>query len=104
MYHIDLSQPVVRGIKTAVAQRHRRAIQDLLAPDAALTDDGESFAPMAWIDREVFDADGRLQIAAERDGGLTLLGRFLSREWNLGTEWRFTLAGDRVARLDVRAA
>lgn len=104
MDHMDLMQPTVRRFMAALARQDRQALGTLLAADAALTDDGEPFPPMTWLDREVFSGDGRLEVVSERDDGTALAGGFTPRRWSLDTVWRFTLQGEQVARLDVSAA
>lgn len=98
-----LTNPTVRALVIAMRDRDRDAFLALFEPTAELTDDGESQSLVEWADRELFTANGRLDVQREQQNGLELIGRFHSDQWNMMTLWRFEIVNRRVRRLDVAA-
>jgi hypothetical protein len=95
--------PVASRLLASIDAHDREGIAAVFAKGAALTDDGQSFALMAWVDAELLDSHGRLAVRESADDGLILIGDFRSNRWSLKTRWRITLSGDRISRLDVEA-
>jgi hypothetical protein len=99
----ELTNPVVRGLVTAMRDSNRKAFFAAFSSSAKLTDDGNSQPLSEWVDREIFRAHGQLHVEWEDRDGLELTGRFESDQWDMLTVWRFKVMNDRIYQLDVAA-
>ncbi len=99
----ELTNPVVRAVVLALQARDRKSFFALFAQSAKLTDDGHPEPLVEWVDREIFQAHGRLVVEREARDGFELVGRFHSDQWDMETVWRFEILGGRVRRLEVAA-
>ncbi|MCE7082390.1 nuclear transport factor 2 family protein [Streptomyces sp. ST2-7A] len=97
------SNPVVRAFFQAVNTGDRTALLALLTTDAVLVVDGGEREVEPWLDREVLDPGGHVEVVDEEVGGLVVSGRFRAGE---GAEpvtgrWAFELREDRVSRVEI---
>jgi hypothetical protein len=94
----DLTVPAVRDLVLAINAGDRAAFLAALAPDATMSDDGTARDLEAWIDREIFSADGHIEIESEADGGHALLAKYTNSTWgDMRTTWAFELGdGGRI--------
>ncbi|MCC9310787.1 nuclear transport factor 2 family protein [Kitasatospora sp. RB6PN24] len=100
-----LSDPIVRAVVTAVNAGDRAAFLELLAPDATMSDDGSDRELEAWIDREIFDSHGHMEVQSESDGGRALVANFRNETWGeMRTAWRFTVEDGKVTRFETGQA
>jgi hypothetical protein len=102
----DLTVPAVRDLMLAINAGDRAAFLAALAPDATMSDDGTERDLEAWIDREIFSADGHIEIESEADGGRSLVARYRNATWGeMRTAWTFHLADDgRISRFETGQA
>ncbi|MFF3345549.1 nuclear transport factor 2 family protein [Streptomyces sp. NPDC002779] len=102
----NLSDPVVRDFVTAVNQHDRDAFMALLAPDATMADDGSDRDLDDWVDREIFQSRGHLQVDRESDGGQALIARYSNDTWGeMRTRWRFEIDDSgRIRRFETGQA
>ncbi|MFI8965081.1 nuclear transport factor 2 family protein [Streptomyces sp. NPDC053493] len=100
-----LSQPAVRAFVTALNANDRQAFFEALTPDATMSDDGSERDLKEWTDREIFSANGRMEVEAETDGGLALVAAFTNDTWgSMRTAWRFAVDGGKVSRFETGQA
>ncbi|AXK32824.1 nuclear transport factor 2 family protein [Streptomyces armeniacus] len=100
------TDPAVRALVDAVNAGDRTAFLDLLTPGATLSDDGTERDLQQWIDREIFHANGRMDVLSETDGGRSLTADFRNDTWGaMRTSWRFTVDdGGKIRRITTGQA
>lgn len=102
---ITPSEPTVRALVEAINAGDRAAFTALLAPGATMTDDGAERDLGAWIDTEIFNVGGRMEVESESDGGRSLTAAFTNDTWGrMRTAWRFTVADGLVTRFQTGQA
>jgi len=98
----QLSDPVVRAFVAAVNAGDRDAFFALLAPGATMSDDGSERDLEEWVDREIFSANGRMEVESESDEGRSLIALYANSTWGaMRTAWRFVIEGDKVSRFET---
>jgi ketosteroid isomerase-like protein len=101
----DLGDPVVRRVVEAVNAGDRDAFLALLTEDATLSDDGSDRDLTEWVDREIFSADGRMEVESQSDDGRSLVVNYTNSTYGtMRTDWKFTVEGDKVARFETGQA
>ncbi|WP_030774550.1 hypothetical protein [Streptomyces sp. NRRL F-2664] len=103
----ELSDPVVGALVAAVNAHDKDAFLKLLTADATMSDDGSERDLHHWIDREIFDSGGHMDVQSESDDGHALVVDYRNDTWGgMRTLWRFTLApgGDRISRFETGQA
>ncbi len=106
MVELDqLADPVVRKFIEAVNAGDRDAFFALLTPEATMSDDGSERDLAEWVDRELFSADGRLEVESQSDDGRSLIINVTNSTYGtMRTFWRFTVEGEKVARFETGQA
>jgi ketosteroid isomerase-like protein len=100
-----LSDPTVRAVVAAINAGDRAAFLELLSPDATMADDGSERDLREWIDREIFDSHGHMEVQSESDGGRALVANFRNEAWGeMRTSWKFTVEGGKVTRFETGQA
>ncbi|MFE6162384.1 nuclear transport factor 2 family protein [Streptomyces sp. NPDC056486] len=100
-----LSDPTVRAFVTAVNSHDQAAFQEVLTPDAAMSDDGSDRNIADWTDREIFSSHGHMDVENESDGGRALIVTFRNDTWGeMRTRWQFTVDGGKVSRFETGQA
>lgn len=101
----DLADPVVRKVVEAVNAGDRDAFFALLTEDATMSDDGSDRDLTEWVDREIFSADGRMEVESQSDDGRSLVVNYTNSTYGtMRTDWKFTVEGDKVARFETGQA
>jgi SnoaL-like domain len=101
----DLADPVVRQFIEAVNAGDRDAFFALLTEDATMSDDGSERDLEEWVDREIFSADGRMEVESQSDDGRSLIVNYTNSTYGtMRTDWRFVVEGDKVARFETGQA
>lgn len=104
----QLTQPQVYAAVAAMNTGNREAWTALFAPDAVLTDDGNTRNFLQWSDSELFGkGKGRLtSIDRVEDNGCTIYGTFHSDQWGtFNTFFKFHVnTAGKIDRLDVGQA
>jgi hypothetical protein len=101
----DLADPVVRRFVEAVNAGERDAFFRELAPEATMSDDGTERDLQQWVDRELFSADGRLEVESQSDDGRSLIVNYTNSTYgSMRTDWRFVVEGDRIGRFETGQA
>lgn len=106
MIDVDkLSDPTVRAFVTAINNGDRDAFFAILAPGATMADDGTERNLEEWVDREIFSADGRMEVESESDQGRSLLANYSNSTWGaMRTRWTFSVEKGRVSRFETGQA
>ncbi|MFJ6756641.1 MULTISPECIES: nuclear transport factor 2 family protein [unclassified Streptomyces] len=101
-----LSDPAVGALVAAVNAHDKDAFLALLTPDATMSDDGSDRDLQEWIDREIFDSGGHMDVQSESDGGRSLLVSYRNDTWGeMRTAWRFTVTqGGMISRFETGQA
>jgi hypothetical protein len=100
-----LSDPVVRAFVAAVNANDRDAFFALLTPDATMSDDGTERDLEEWVDREIFSANGRMEVESESDDGRSLAVNYTNSTYGqMRTTWKFVIEGDMVSRFETGQA
>ncbi len=101
----DLTDPVVRRFIDAVNAGDRDGFFTLLADRATMSDDGSDRNLEEWVDREIFSAEGRMEVESQSDdGGSLIINVTNSTYGTMRTHWEFTVEGDKVARFETGQA
>jgi hypothetical protein len=101
----QLSNPVVRAFVAAVNAGDRAAFFAQLAPDATMSDDGSERNLEEWVDREIFSADGRMEVESESDEGRSLLVNYTNSTYGeMHTAWKFVVDGNKISRFETGQA
>ncbi|MEV7522327.1 nuclear transport factor 2 family protein [Streptomyces sp. NPDC091371] len=102
-----LSDPVVGALVSAINAHDKDAFLGLLTADATMSDDGSDRDLQDWIDREIFDSGGHMDVQKESDGGHHLVANFRNDTWGeMRTAWRFVIApgGGKISRFETGQA
>jgi hypothetical protein len=100
-----LSDPVVRAFVAAVNASDRDAFFALLAPGATMSDDGSERDLEEWVDREIFSANGRMEVESESEDGRSLIANYTNSTWGaMRTTWKFVVDGDKISRFETGQA
>ncbi|MGD3105370.1 nuclear transport factor 2 family protein [Streptomyces sp. YGL11-2] len=95
----------MQAFVNAINAGDRDGFDALLTPDATMSDDGTDRDLTAWVDKEIFSADGRMDIESESADGLELVATFTNSTWGaMRTAWRFTVDDGRISRFDTGQA
>ncbi|WKX70902.1 nuclear transport factor 2 family protein [Streptomyces sp. XD-27] len=101
----NLTDPQVRAFVQALNAGDSAAFFALLTPDATMSDDGSDRDLAGWVDREIFSANGRMDVVEESDGGRTLLADYRNDTWGgMRTRWTFVVSGDKISRFETGQA
>jgi hypothetical protein len=101
----QLSDPTVRAFVAAINSGDREAFFSLLAPGATMSDDGTERDLEQWVDREIFSADGHMEIESEGADGRSLTARYTNSTYGeMRTSWKLTVDGDRITRFETGQA
>jgi hypothetical protein len=101
----DLVDPAVRAFVEAVNAHDRGALAAAMTDQASMTDDGRAREPGPWLDGEVFDTDGRMEVASQSDDGRDLVVRFTNSRWGtMRTTWHFESEQGKVSHFDTGQA
>ena len=101
----QLTDPTVRALVKAVNAGDRDAFFALLTEDATMSDDGSERDLEEWVDRELFSADGRMEVESQSDDGRSLIVDVTNSTYGtMRTHWEFKVERDKVARFETGQA
>ena len=101
----ELSDPAVRSVAAAINAGDREAFLASFTADPTMSDDGSERDFQAWIDREIFDANGHMEVESQSADGRSLIARYRNDTYGeMRTSWTFVVEGDRVRRLETGQA
>ncbi len=100
-----LTNPAVRALVTAINAGDRDAFYAMLTPDATMSDDGSERDLAEWVDREIFSANGRMEVESQSDDGQSLVAQYSNDTWGgMHTRWSFEVAGEKIGRFETGQA
>lgn len=100
-----MPDPAVQALIDAINANDSGAFFAALAPAATMSDDGTDRDLTEWVDREIFSANGHLDIESEAADGRSLIARYRNDTWGeMRTKWVFTIADGKVSRFDTGQA
>jgi len=101
----DVTEPAVPALIAAINEGDRAAFFAARTPDAAMSDDGNDRDLASWADREIFSANGHLEVVSAADGGRSLIAAYRNDTWGeMRTRWAFTVTGGKVSRFETGQA
>jgi beta-glucanase (GH16 family) len=101
----QLSDPIVHELVAAINAGDRERFFAVLAPGATMSDDGTERDLEQWVDREIFSAEGRMEVESESEGGLALIARYTNSTYGeMRTRWRFEIEGGKITRFETGQA
>ena len=99
------TDPTVRALIEAINAGDRAGFLAQLTSDATMSDDGTERDLRQWIDKEIFTADGNMQVEDETDDGRELIATFRNSTWGkMRTTWRFTIEDGKISRFETGQA
>jgi hypothetical protein len=101
----DVTDPAVQALIAAINGGDRAAFFAALAPGATMSDDGTDRDLASWADREIFSANGHLEVVSAAEGGRSLIAAYRNSTWGeMRTRWAFTVTGGKVSRFETGQA
>ena len=101
----ELSDPTVRSVAAAINTDDREAFLASFTAEPTMSDDGSERDFNDWIDREIFDSNGHMDVESQSDDGRSLIARYRNDTYGeMRTSWTFVVEGDRVRRLETGQA
>ncbi|MFE6225991.1 MULTISPECIES: DUF4440 domain-containing protein [unclassified Streptomyces] len=102
---VQLNDPAVAAFVDALNAGDREALHAVLTPDATMADDGTDRDLNAWLEKEVFSSDGRMDVESASPDGRVLTASYTNSTWGtMRTRWSFTVTGDRISRFETGQA
>jgi hypothetical protein len=101
----DVTDPAVQALISAINDGDPAAFFAVLTPGATMSDDGTDRDLADWADREIFSANGHLEVISASDGGRSLIAAYRNDSWSeMRTRWAFTVTGGKVSRFETGQA
>lgn len=101
----DVTDPTVRALIDAMNTGDREGFFGLLTDDATLSDDGTERDLVAWVDREIFESNGRLEVESATSHGRSLIANYRNDTYGtMRTRWRFNVQNGRITRIEAGQA
>jgi hypothetical protein len=101
----DVTDPAVQALIAAINDGDRAAFFAALAPGATMSDDGTDRDLASWADREIFSANGHLEVVSAAEGGRSLIAAYRNSTWGeMRTRWALTVTGGKVSRFETGQA
>jgi hypothetical protein len=96
-----VTDPAVQALISAINRGDRAAFFRALTPDATMSDDGTDRDLADWADREIFSANGQLEVVSATGGGRSMIAAYRNDTWGeMRTRWAFTGLRTRARRGD----
>ncbi|HEY4020872.1 MAG TPA: nuclear transport factor 2 family protein [Pseudonocardiaceae bacterium] len=101
----DSANPLVTQFVDAINAGDKDGLSALLADGATMSDDGSDRDLDAWLDREMFSTNGRIEIESSSGEGLSLIAQVTNDTWGaMRTTWKFFVDGDKIIRFETGQA
>ncbi|HEV3358466.1 MAG TPA: nuclear transport factor 2 family protein [Pseudonocardiaceae bacterium] len=101
----ESANAVVEEFVTAINAGDKDTVLALFADGASMSDDGSERNLAAWLDREMFTTNGRIEIESSSDDGLSLIAGVTNDTWGtMRTRWQFFVDGDKITRFETGQA
>lgn len=100
-----VADPIVRSFINAINEGDRDAFFAVLTPDATMSDDGTERNLTEWVDHEIFDANGHMDVESVTDDGRSLIANYRNDTYGaMRTSWRFVVTEGRISRFETGQA
>lgn len=100
-----VADPTVRNFINAINEGDRDAFFAVLTPDATMSDDGTERNLTEWVDHEIFDANGHMDVESVTDDGRSLIANYRNDTYGaMRTSWRFVVSEGRISRFETGQA
>lgn len=100
-----VADPTVRAFIDAINEGDRDAFFAVLTPDATMSDDGIDRDLAEWVDREIFNANGHMDVESVSDDGRSLIANYRNDTYGaMRTAWRFVVSDGRISRFEAGQA
>ncbi|MFF0729543.1 nuclear transport factor 2 family protein [Streptomyces sp. NPDC004134] len=97
--------PAVAVFVAAVNAGDRGAFFAVLTDDATMSDDGTDYGLVPWTEREIFSAEGRMDIETVSPDGRSLLATYTNTTWGtMHTRWTFTITDGKISHFETGQA
>jgi hypothetical protein len=101
----DVTDAAVQTLISAINAGDRAAFFAALTPDATMSDDGTDRDLADWADREIFSANGHLEVVSASGGGRSLIAAYRNDTWGeMHTRWAFAVTGGKISRFETGQA
>ena len=101
----ELVDPAVRAFVDALNANDPAAVRAAMTANATMTDDGTPRVLGDWLEREVFDTHGRMDVTQQSPDGRDLLVDYTNEQWGtMATRWRFQVVDGLVSHFDTGQA
>lgn len=101
----ELVDPAVRVFVEALNANDPAAVRAAMTGDATMTDDGTPRLLGDWLEREVFDTHGRMDVIMQSPDGRDLIADYTNEQWGtMATRWHFDIVDNLVAHFDTGQA
>lgn len=100
-----VADPTVRAFINAINDGDRDAFFAILTPAATMSDDGTERNLTEWVDREIFNANGHMDVESVTDDGRSLIANYRNDTYGtMRTSWRFVVSEGRISRFETGQA
>jgi hypothetical protein len=102
----DSADPLVARFVTAVNAGDNEGLHALLAEGASMSDEGSDRDLDAWLDREMFATNGRIEIeSVTSPDGRSLIAEVTNDTWGaMRTVWKFFVSDEKITRFETGQA
>lgn len=101
----ELVDPAVRAFVEALNANDKAALDATMTVNATMSDDGTPRLLGEWLQQEVFDARGRMDVTLQSPDGRDLIADYTNERWGtMTTRWHFEVLDHRIAHFDTGQA
>jgi hypothetical protein len=101
----SVTDPAVRAFIQGINDGDRGAFFAALTPDATMSDDGRERDLTEWVDKEIFDSNGHLEVESATDEGRSIVARYRNDTYGeMRTSWQFTVTDGKISRFEAGQA
>ncbi|GAA1985893.1 nuclear transport factor 2 family protein [Catenulispora subtropica] len=101
----QLVDPAVRAFVEALNAHDKTALDAAMTANATMSDDGSPRVLGEWLQREVFDTEGRMDVTLQSPDGRDLIADYTNERWGaMTTRWHFEVLDGRVTHFDTGQA
>jgi hypothetical protein len=101
----QLTDPAVAAFVDAVNSGNRDQFAAALTASPTMSDDGTEQDVDDWAEREIFAANGRMDVQSQDEEGRSLLVTYTNDTYGaMHTRWHFDVEGGRVSRFETGQA
>jgi hypothetical protein len=96
----QLRDPTVHSLVTAINQGDRNAFYGLFSDGATMSDDGTQRDLQAWTEREIFSANGHMDVESQTADGRSLIADYRNDTYGtMRTSWVLTVEDGKITQM-----